>query len=210
MSSNPKQTPPPASAGPQKLLMGGVLVVLAAIGAVIFLIVSGGGTGTANNSAEAEANGAAPVAAGMPNRGRLLPSGLRIETVREGTGRPVRPADTALLRYELRALGSNEVIDGGMDRPPVPMSPSGGLIQGFAEGLTQMREGGEAIFWVPPQLGYGEQGPDPRIGPTTILEFRVRIERVMPAGAQGAGPEPAPVESSSNMSGAATETPAGR
>jgi hypothetical protein len=213
-----KPAPATQSAGPQTLLMVGVIVILAALAFVVWLIASGAGqrAGGANAVAATDASNmaapapAAPADPPLPNRGRLLPSGLRIETVREGTGRAVRPTDTALVRYELRAVGSNEVIDGGMDRPAVPMSPSGGLIPGFAEGLTQIREGGEAIFWVPPRLGYGDQGPDPRIGPTTVLEFRVRVERILPAGAQGAGDEAAPAGNSPNMTEGATESPAGR
>ena len=215
MSTDPKKPAPSArSAGPQTLLTAGVVVIVLALGALVWLIARGGGQSVAgaDNVAAAETGKASVPPASdppMPNRGRLLPSGLRIETVREGTGRPVRPTDTALLRYELRAVGSNEVIDGGMDRPAVPMSPSGGLIPGFAEGLTQMREGGEAIFWVPPRLGYGDQGPDPRIGPTTILEFRVRVERILaPAQAAGADADAA-AGNPSNREGT-SRTPAGR
>jgi hypothetical protein len=171
----------PQSAGPQKLLMAGVVVILVALGFIVWLIASGrGGTpAAANNTAEA----AAPQ---MPNRGRLLPSGLRFESISEGSGPLVQATDTVLLRYELRIVGRDGVVDGNMSDPQAtPMSP-GETVPGFTEALTMMRAGGEARFWVPPNLGYGSQpragGP---IGPNDILEFHVKVERIAPAG-QGA------------------------
>ena len=202
----------PQSAGPQTLLMGGVVVILIALGFIIWLIASGrgGAPAPANNTAEA----AGPQ---MPNRGRLLPSGLRFESISEGSGPLVRVTDTVLLRYELRVVGRDGVVESNMSDPqPIPMSPAG-TVPGFAEALTMMRAGGEARFWVPPELGYGSQpragGP---IGPNDILEFRVKVDRIVPAAAAGpegnrAGAIEAPPEgNSSNPAAGATETPARR
>lgn len=184
--------PAPAAQGAQKLLLVGVLVVLLLIGVVIWAIVSGKGNSFGNaadanvaNAAEPEAApkaNAPSAAARMPARGELLPSGLRIETIREGRGPNIGLTDNVQLRYELRVLGRSEVIDGGMDRS-VTMSP-GGTIPGFAEALTRMKAGGEARFWVPPQLGYGDQPREGApFGPNDILEFHVRVERIVPGAA---------------------------
>jgi hypothetical protein len=174
----------PQSAGPQKLLMGGVVVIIIALGVIVWLIAGGrgGAPAPANNSAVA----AAPQ---MPNRGRLLPSGLRFESISEGSGPLVRATDTVLLRYELRIVGREGVVEGNMNDPqPIPMSPAG-TVPGFAEALTMMRAGGEARFWVPPNLGYGSQPqPGGPIGPNDILEFRVKIDRIAPA-VQSPAPE---------------------
>ncbi len=203
MSTDPKPNPP-ASSGPQGLLMGGVVLVLVAIGAIIWLIVSGTGASPANNSAEAAANGAA-AASVMPERGRLLPSGLRIEMIREGSGPLVARTDTPLVRYELRVAGREQVIESNFDQPqPIPM-PLGGVIPGFAEALTQIRVGGEARFWVPPSLGYGPATPPTApFGPNDVLEFRVRVEGLAPAG--GAGAAPAPTGNPANAAEPAAET----
>jgi hypothetical protein len=174
----------PQSAGPQKLLMGGVIVIIIALGVIVWLIASGrgGAPAPANNSAEA----AAPQ---MPNRGRLLPSGVRFESISEGSGPLVRATDTVLLRYELRIVGREGVVEGNMNDPqPIPMSPAG-TVPGFAEALTMMRAGGEARFWVPPNLGYGSQPqPGGPIGPNDNLEFRGKIARIAPA-VQSPAPE---------------------
>lgn len=175
-------TTPATSAGPQGLLMAGVVIILLALAAIVYLIATGrGAPAPVNNMAEAGAPASAPA---MPNRGRLLPSGLRFEAIGEGHGPLIQMSDTVLLRYELRAVGRDGVIDGDINAPaPVSMSPAS-TVPGFAEALTLMRAGGEARFWVPPNLGYGDQGSGP-IGPTDILEFHVKIDSIAPPGRGG-------------------------
>jgi FKBP-type peptidyl-prolyl cis-trans isomerase FkpA len=125
----------------------------------------------------------------MPNRGQLLPSGLRIETIREGRGPLVARTDTPLIRYELRVLGRDGVLESNFDAPQAAPLPLGGVIPGFAEAVTHIRPGGEARFWVPPSIGYGANPPPGGpIGPNDILEFRVRVEGLAPATGRRAGP----------------------
>lgn len=182
----PAARPVAASSGPQGLLMGGVVIILIALAGIVWLIATGrGGQAPVNNLAEAKA--AAPA---MPNRGQLLPSGLRIETISEGTGPLITAADTPLVRYELRVLGRDGVVESNFDRgQPAPMSLNG-VIPGFAEALTHMRPGGELRFWVPPSLGYGASTPPGApFGPDDILEFRVKVEGLAPAGRAAAAPD---------------------
>jgi hypothetical protein len=212
MSTNEKQPAPAAAsaraeaAGPQKLLMAGVVIILLALAAMVWLIATGRGAAPAtNNSAEANsAEAAAPVTRPpTPGGGRQLPSGLRLETVREGTGPLVTATDTVAFRYELRTVGG-PVIETNQTAPQAATMPVAGLVPGFQEGLTHMRAGGEARFWIPPYLGYGDSPPGEGIGPTDTLEFRVRVERIVPAGAPPAAPA---AGNSSNVTNAATEAP---
>ena len=173
------------SAGPQGLLMVGVVIIIIALGFIVWLIAtSRGAPAPVNTVAEAKA------APAMPNRGQLLPSGLRIETIHEGTGPLITAADTPLVRYELRVLGRNEVIQSNFSDPqPAPL-PLQGVIPGFAEALTHMRPGGEIRFWVPPSIGYGAATPPGApFGPNDILEFRVKVEGLAPAGHAAAAPD---------------------
>src|SRR5438128_2664339 len=154
MSTEPnKPAPAPAAKrGPQTLLMVGVIIVLGALGFVVGAIVSGWGTGggAATNEAGA-ANGSAGAATypPTPGGGQLLPSGLRIEIVRPGTGPLVQLSDTVRFRYELRRFGGG-VIESNLTAPRAAVMPVGGLVPGFQEGLTHMRPGGEARFWITP------------------------------------------------------------
>lgn len=223
MSTEEKKPAAAAASGPQGLLMVGVFITLAGIAFLLFLIVTGRGAAplqSANAVNEAAPVLPAPAApappaapsgppAQMPNRGQLLPSGLRIETIREGSGPRVARTDTPLIRYELRVLGRGDVIETTFDAPrPVPL-PVRGVIPGFAEALMQMRAGGEARFWVPPNLGYGPNAPPGApFGPTDILEFRVRVESIPAPGASAA--PAAPTAAPDAASNAATERPGRR
>jgi hypothetical protein len=200
MSTSPgkQMTPEPGpapSAGPQKLLMAGVVIILATIGVVVWLIATDAGSDGNRN----EAATASPAA---PNRGRLLPSGLRIETIREGTGRPVTRADIPLVRYELRVYGRGGVVESNFDDPQAVPMPLDGVVPGFAEALTHIRVGGESRFWVPPHLGYGaEPRPGAPFGPNDILEFRVRIDGI--AGGGGTTPGGGNASNTANAAAAA-------
>jgi len=175
----------PQSAGPQGLLMAGVVIILIALAGIVWLIATGrGAPAPVNNMAEAKA------APQMPNRGQLLPSGLRIETIHEGTGPLITAADTPLVRYELRVLGRNEVVESNFGEGQAAPMPLQGVIPGFAEAITHMRPGGEIRFWVPPSLGYGASTPPGApFGPNDILEFRVKVEGLAPAGRAAAAPD---------------------
>lgn len=182
----PDAKPAATSSGPQGLLMAGVIIILIALGFIVWLIATGRGAPAPVNTM-AEAKAAAPA---MPNRGQLLPSGLRIETIREGSGPLITATDTPLIRYELRVFGRGGVVESTFDAPqPTPL-PLNSVIPGFAEALTHMRPGGEIRFWVPPSLGYGASTPaGAPFGPDDILEFRVKVEGLAPAGRAAAAPD---------------------
>ena len=197
--------------------MAGVVLILIALGVLIWLIASGRGNAPAapaNNVAEAAplpepvpgpapGAGPQPAPAGVaptPGGGQLLPSGLRLETVREGRGPLVTPSDTVHFRYELRTYGG-PVLESNLNAPQAAAMPVAGLVPGFAEGLTHMRAGGEARFWVPPHLGYGSSPPGGGIGPNDTLEFRVRVERIERGGAGSSNPANAATEAPSPVPG---------
>ncbi len=58
--------------------------------------------------------------------------------------------------------------------------PLGGVIRGFSEGLQLIGEGGKIKLYIPAELGYGAQGPDPNMP----LVFELEIVKVIPAGAE--------------------------
>ena len=171
---------PPPSRLPMVLA---VLLVLSAAGAAVwyFLGRTPAGQADAGNTANAAAPAPRPVE--TASRGRLLPSGLRIETIREGNGPLITRADAVLVRYEMRLPGG-PVLDGNMDAAQGWGMSLGQVIPGFAEGLTHMRPGGIARLWVPPQLGYGASlPPGAPFGANDTLEFLVRVEQVAPGRA---------------------------
>jgi peptidylprolyl isomerase len=49
------------------------------------------------------------------------------------------------------------------------------MIPGFIEGIKQMKMGEKAVFFIPSQIGFGEQGAGDAIPPNANLIFEVEI-----------------------------------
>ena len=64
-----------------------------------------------------------------------------------------------------------------------------GVIKAWTEALQLMKPGDQWKLFVPPELGYGEAGSPPKIGPNQILVFEVTLKEVV---GKTAAPAPAP------------------
>ena len=65
--------------------------------------------------------------------------------------------------------------DAGYQCAPMDYSPEAGLIQGFREGLLNMRTGDKTLIYIPAHLGYGPQGAGGVIPPNADLIFELEI-----------------------------------
>jgi FKBP-type peptidyl-prolyl cis-trans isomerase len=110
-------------------------------------------------------------------------SGLEYKIIRSGpaTGLRPKPADDVKVNYEVKLLGGHEPIDSSYDRgAPAVFTLDRGLVPGWVEVLQLMRPGDEWTVWLPPKLGYGEEGKGP-VPPNSVLEFRMELIDVLPA-----------------------------
>ena len=108
------------------------------------------------------------------------PSGLYYLEVVTGTGRIPVKFDTVSLKYTGKFLdgrifdtnvGTANTLDVVVGAP--------GLIEGFAEGITYMAQGGKSLLLVPSSLGYGSIGiPYAGISGFTPLLFDVELVKV--------------------------------
>jgi len=117
-----------------------------------------------------------------------LPSGLQYKIVHSGpaTGLHPNPSDEVKVNYEGK-LVNGTVFDSSFKRGEPADLPLQGLIPGWVEALQLMRPGDEWMLYVPPNLGYGADSPDP-IPPNSVLIFRIQLLGVLqqPSGpAQG-------------------------
>lgn len=126
-------------------------------------------------------------------KAKELPSGLKIYLTKKGEGVKPRIGSDILVHYEVHftdgsLLDTNYkdvaqkygTYDARRDKQkgyepfPSKYSMEARLVQGFKEGLMQMKYGDEAILFVPSHLAYGEQGRN-GIPPNTDLIFKLEI-----------------------------------
>ncbi|RYY25574.1 MAG: FKBP-type peptidylprolyl isomerase [Sphingomonadales bacterium] len=107
-------------------------------------------------------------------------SGLQMQTLKEGEGPTASEGDYVLVNYE-GSFRDGKIFDKS-DRPaPFPLQ-EGASIKGFYEGLKMVKAGGVYRLWLPSDLAYGAQSPDPeRIPPNSMLVFKVTVDRIIPA-----------------------------
>lgn len=126
-------------------------------------------------------------------KAKKLPSGLQILSLNESTGEKPTIGQNVLVMYA-GYLEDGSLFDSnykeiatkydkydlqreqGRGYEPVPMaySPEAQIIAGFKEALLSMKIGDKVRVFIPPHLGYGEQGGGP-IPPNANLVFDLEI-----------------------------------
>lgn len=109
-------------------------------------------------------------------------SGLQYKVVTEGTGASPAATDTVVVHYEGKLLNGN-VFDSSYERGEPIEFPLNRVIKGWTEGVQLMKEGGKYMFYIHPDLGYGERGAGQNIGPNELLIFTVELKQVKKASA---------------------------
>ena len=114
---------------------------------------------------------------------QTLPSGVQYKIVRSGpaTGLKPGPQDEVKVHYEGK-LVSGKIFDSSYDRGQPAAMPLPALIPAWKEALQLMRPGDEWILFVPPEMGYGEEGAGGgEIPGNSVLIFRIELIDVLPA-----------------------------
>lgn len=104
-------------------------------------------------------------------------SGLQYKMTKEGTGK--QPSATSMVTVHYKGqLVDGKVFDSSIERGEPVEFPLNQVISGWTEGLQLMKEGGKATFYIPSQLGYGEQGVPGMIPANSTLIFDVELIKV--------------------------------
>ncbi len=103
---------------------------------------------------------------------------LQINDVQPGTGATAEAGDTVTVEY-VGALTNGSVFDASENhgQPFTFTLGAGSVIQGWEQGIVGMKEGGQRVLIIPPQLGYGPTGNGPIPGNATLL-FQVQLVSV--------------------------------
>ncbi len=102
-------------------------------------------------------------------------SGLQYQVVTEGKGAKAKEGDVVKVQYKGTEL-DGKVFDSSYDRGEPAMIPLGQVVPGWREGILLMPVGSKYKFWLPANLGYGENPPPGApFGPNAVLSFEVEL-----------------------------------
>lgn len=102
-------------------------------------------------------------------------SGLQYEVLVEGTGRSPKASDQVEVHYKGTLLDGRQ-FDSSYDRGQTATFPLANVIPGWTEGVQLMKEGSKFKFWIPADLGYGDNPrPGGLIEPGHLLVFEVEL-----------------------------------
>jgi peptidylprolyl isomerase len=111
-----------------------------------------------------------------PNVAVRTASGLTYLITRHGQGRQPVAGETVVVHYT-GTLTDGTKFDSSRDRDePIAFKLGAGrVIKGWDEGIARLHLGDQAIFVIPPQLGYGARGAGGVIPPDATLIFIVEL-----------------------------------
>lgn len=99
------------------------------------------------------------------------------QEVKVGAGKEATPGTVVTVDY-VGKLADGTVFDSSVGKQPLTFTLGApGIIPGFQIGVNGMKEGGERIISIPPELGYGSQQAG-SIPPNSTLVFGVKLIKV--------------------------------
>jgi len=105
-------------------------------------------------------------------------SGLQYSVITEGQGDNATAGSTVRVRYK-GTLTNGLQFDRSPGNDTVTFNTSQ-VIPGFSEGLRLMNRGSKFQFYIPPNLGYGQQPPfGSVIPPNAVLVFEVELVEIL-------------------------------
>jgi FKBP-type peptidyl-prolyl cis-trans isomerase FkpA/FKBP-type peptidyl-prolyl cis-trans isomerase FklB len=113
---------------------------------------------------------------------QVTASGLQYQVLQAGTGPKPKATDVVRVNYRGTLLDGTVFDDsaqhGGAATLPLPQ-----MVDGWKEGIPLMPVGSKYRFWIPANLGFGEQGtPGGPIPPNATLVFDVELLGIGPQG----------------------------
>ncbi|MDF3025843.1 MAG: peptidylprolyl isomerase FKBP-type [Fluviicola sp.] len=111
-----------------------------------------------------------------------LPNGIYMETIKAGNGGSPTAASDVKAHYVLMNT-EGDTLQSSLSAPQIPVFNLGGVIPGWTVGIPFMKKGGKYKLYVPQNMAYGKDTPDPNtIPPFATLVFYVELVDFGPMG----------------------------
>ena len=103
-----------------------------------------------------------------------LPSGVKVEHLKPGTGASPTAADTVVAHYR-GTLPDGKEFDSSFKRGEPIAVPLSRVIPCWTQGMQKIKIGGKARLTCPPETAYGADGVRGVIPPQSTLTFDVEL-----------------------------------
>jgi FKBP-type peptidyl-prolyl cis-trans isomerase FklB len=104
---------------------------------------------------------------------KVTASGLQYKVLKEGNGEHPTAESTVTVNYEGKFL-DGKIFDSSYERGEPATFPLNGVIKGWTEGVQLMKPGAIFEFYIPSDLGYGDNGYGGIPGGSTLI-FKVEL-----------------------------------
>lgn len=131
----------------------------------------------ATSSCGAKRSGPGAVDPDAPTEYSLTDSGLKYRILRRGSDRKPVKSDRVVVDYYGR-LDDGTVFDSSYERREASNYALASMIKGWSEGVQLIGEGGMVELEIPPELGYGREGKQPKIPPNATLYFKIELHNI--------------------------------
>ncbi|GAB3555049.1 FKBP-type peptidyl-prolyl cis-trans isomerase [Arthrobacter tumbae] len=105
------------------------------------------------------------------------PADLVVKVIEEGTGEEITEADTIAANYTGWSW-QGEQFDSSFERGEPSEFPLSGVIPGWTQGLSGLKEGAKVLLVIPSVMAYGDEATQ---GPAGPLAFYVEVVEKVPA-----------------------------
>ena len=112
--------------------------------------------------------------ASAENKTETLPSGVKIEHLKEGSGASPTASDTVVAHYR-GTLPDGKEFDSSYKRGEPIAFPLSRVVPCWTEGMQRIKVGGKARLTCPPATAYGDEGIRGVIPPKAVLQFEVEL-----------------------------------
>ena len=106
---------------------------------------------------------------------KVTATGLQYRVLKSGSGKvSPKETDTVKVHYKGTLIDGTE-FDSSYERKEPTQFVLNRVIKGWTEALKLMKEGDKWELVIPSEIGYGERGAPPVIGPNAVLIFEVEL-----------------------------------
>jgi len=105
-------------------------------------------------------------------------SGLQYKVLRDADGSKPADGNAEVEVHYKGTLIDGTQFDSSYDRGEATTFFLNQVVPGWTEGIQLMSEGSQFVFYIPPELGYGERGYPGVIPPHATLIFEVELLKI--------------------------------